>query len=311
MNVLKWRLALTAASFLCVALPASAATIVNVQTSLGDYKIELFEDLAPATVERFLSDVEAGAYHFTMVHYAANTFFAGGRYEYNTCNEGPVDQIPSIAPITAEETGLAHVPGTLAMVRDVENPNLVTGEWIINLGTNTPTSPGTAPIVIGEIVEGYNNADVVLDQWKVSMDGASPAVPTINYDGFLQIQCGLFGRDNLVFVTMEVESSDLSIPANYYDAESGLLHVTADAGAAGMLSLSFSLTETDPDVVIQALADTVAILTDTVPGIGSFDLATNTLTLPELVVDGQVVFTNLVFTLTDAEQLLFTLESFE
>lgn len=311
MNLLKWRCALTAASFLCVVVPASAATIVNVQTSLGEYKIELFEDLAPATVERFLSDVEAGAYHFTMVHYAANTFFAGGRFNYNTCSEGPVEQTPSITPITAEETGLAHVPGTLAMVRDVENPDLVTGEWIINLGFNTPTNPATAPIVIGEIVEGYGNADSVLDLWKVSMDGASPAVPTINYDGILQVQCGVFGRDNLVFVTMQVESSDTATPANFYDAASGLLHVTADAGAAGMLSLSFSLAETEPDVVIQALADTVSVLTETVPGIGTFDLATNTLTLPELVVDGQVVFTNLVFTLSDAEQLLFTLQSFE
>ena len=42
----------------------------------------------------------------------------------------------------------------------------------------------------------------------------------------------------------------------------------------------------------------------------TFDAATGNLTIPELVVDGQVAYTNLVFQLTDSENLFFTLQSF-
>jgi peptidyl-prolyl cis-trans isomerase A (cyclophilin A) len=288
----------------------SAATVVKVASSLGEYRIELYEDLAPNTVARFLSDVEAGSYHFTMIHYAASTYFVGGRYRYESCAQGPIDTTPAISAISTEETNLANSPGTLAMVRDSNNPDLITGEWLINLGNNIPADPSVAPVVIGEIIEGYGNADSVLDQWQVPMDGASPSVPTLNYEGFFSVQCGSFGRDNLIFVSMEVESVDSDTPANYFDAETGLLHVTADAAEAGLLSLSFSLAATEPEVIIQAMPESLSFLSETVPAIGSFDLATNTLTLPELVVDGQVAFRDLVFTLSDEANLQFTLQSF-
>ena len=55
----------------------------------------------------------------------------------------------------------------------------------------------------------------------------------------------------------------------------------------------------------------VVILTETVDKIADFDAETGLLVLPELVISGKVAFRNLSFILTDAEQLLFRLESFE
>ena len=77
------------------------------------------------------------------------------------------------------------------------------------------------------------------------------------------------------------------------------------------MGLSFSIYSIEPNVVIQALAESVVILEGSVPGIASFNLAIGNLTLPELSANGEVVFRNLVFLLTDAQNLLFTLQSFE
>ena len=89
------------------------------------------------------------------------------------------------------------------------------------------------------------------------------------------------------------------------------LHVTVDAGASGLASMAFSITATEPSVIVQLDLSSVEVLTETVDKIATFDAETGRLVLPELVISGEVAFRNLSFILTDAEQLLFTLESFE
>lgn len=285
-----------------------AATVVSVQTALGSYKIELYEDLAPNTVARFLSDVEAGRYQFTFVHFSANTYYVAGRYVYNSCTQGP-EEIAAGEARTVEETGLANTTGTVAMVRDALNPSQFTGEILVNLGNNTPASQSEAPVVIGTIIEGLSVADTVPDLWRVSLD-VSPSVPTINYDGIFTVQCGIFNRDNLVQLAMTVESVDGNDPANNYDSASQRVNLKVDAGSEGLLSLAFTIVQTAPQVVIQVLPETVAALTETVAGVSSYDAASETLTIPQLAVDGTVTYSDMVFSLTDAAQLQFTLQSF-
>jgi len=279
-----------------------------VQTALGAYKIELYEDLAPNTVARFLSDVESGRYHFSFVHFATNTYYVAGRYVYNSCSQGP-EEIDSGETIIAEETGLANVTGTVAMVRDSSNPSILTGEFLVNLGTNTPASQSTAPIVIGTIIEGLANADAVASQWRVAMD-VSPSVPTLNYDGNFAIQCGIFNRDNLVQLALTVESADEEEPVNNYDSATQRVNIKVDAGSEGLLSLAFTIEQTAPQVIIQVLPETVATLPEAVEGIATYDPASETLTIPQLAIDGTVTYSDMVFSLSDAAQLQFTLQSF-
>lgn len=285
-----------------------AATVVNVQTALGAYKIELYEDLAPNTVARFLSDVDSGRYHFTFVHFTTNTYYVAGRYVYNSCGQGP-EEIASGEPRVVEETGLANTTGTIAMVRDSSNSSLFTGEILINLGTNTPASQSTAPVVIGTITQGFDVADAVADLWKVSLD-VSPSVPTINYDGIFTVQCGTFNRDNLVQLALSVESVDGDSPVNNYDSATQRVNLKVDAGSEGLLSLAFTIEQMAPQVIIRALPETVTALAETVEGIAIYDSASETLTIPQLAIDGTLTYSNMVFSLTDAAQLHFTLQSF-
>ncbi|MCY4263397.1 MAG: hypothetical protein OXE78_00875, partial [Gammaproteobacteria bacterium] len=47
------------------------------------------------------------------------------------------------------------------------------------------------------------------------------------------------------------------------------------------------------------------------PGFATLDAVTGRLVIPELIVDGNVAYRNVVFMLTDLGQLLFTLLSYE
>ena len=292
-----------------LAAPLQAGTIIDVQWVLGTFRLELYDDLAPATVARFVDSVEAGSYQFSMIHFASATFYNGGLLSYPSCGLGPQPVSPAISPIALEATGLDNDPGTLAMVRDRNNPNMVTGEWILNFGYNSsifrsPDFGAPEPVVIGKIIEGYVYADAVLDRWKVAMSGASPSVPTIGYDNILSVECPFFTPDNTIRVAMEVVP-----PANSFNTTTGILSVKADAGQAGLLSVSFSLVQSSPSVIIQAMPDTLTELSETVPSIASYDVSSNTLTIPELFVDGELAYTNLVFSLTDEDQSHFTLQS--
>jgi peptidyl-prolyl cis-trans isomerase A (cyclophilin A) len=287
-----------------------ADTIVSVQTNLGNFTLELFEDKAPATVAHFLTHLEAGNYQFSMVHEATNTTITGGLYFYDSCSEGPVP-VASVVPIPVENTGLENSTGSLAMVPLASDSSMVGGQWHINLGHNQNAfPPGQEPVVIGEVVEGIETANTIADAWRVPMN-VSLSVPTVNYDGFQQVQCGLFTRDNVVKVAMDAVSVDppgTSDAANVFDESSSMLNIKVDAGAEGLLAVSLMLQSTDP-VIIQAQPETVSVLTDAVDGIATFDGATGNLNIPELVIDGQVAYTDVLFRLTDAENLFFTLLS--
>jgi hypothetical protein len=62
-------------------------------------------------------------------------------------------------------------------------------------------------------------------------------------------------------------------------------------------------------VIIQVQPETVTALTENVEGMSTFDATTNNLTIPALVINGQVAYSNMVFRLTDPEKLFFTLIS--
>lgn len=315
-----WRIISLYCVLACALLPSAmqAATIVNVQTNLGSFKLELFEDKAPATVAKFLANIEARAYQFSMVHQTSNVVVTGGQYFYNSCGEGPVP-VTGITPIPVENTGLLNTTRTIAMVPMASDPTMVSSEWVINLGNNDATYPeGAKPVVIGEVTEGLNTVDLIADAWRVPMD-VSPSVPTVGYDGVPIVQCGFFNADNVVKVAMQIESVDPpsegggsggNVPTapNYFDPATGMLSIKVNAGASGLLSLALRLESENP-IIIQAQPETVSVLTETVAGISTFDASTNNLTIPEIEINGQAAYSNVVFRLTDPENLFFTLIS--
>lgn len=286
---------------------ALAGSIVRVDTSLGTFRIELYDQQAPSTVANFLSNIETGLYQNTMVHFAGGTTIYGGAYTYSSCSQGPVAVSPATA-IAAEDTGFSNTTGTIAMTRNSDGT--IQNEWLINTGNNSALpNPESHPVVFGKVLDdGMNIVFDIDDLWKVAMD-VSPSVPTINYFQFV-VNCGLFNRDNVVFTAMTIESIDSTEPPVYLDEESGLLNTKVDLGTSGLIQLSFSIFATAPEVVIQALPESVISLSETVDNMATFDTETGELYIPELSVGGDVAFRDVRFLLTDLDNFLFTLQSF-
>ena len=293
-----------AASFL-LSMQSASATTVRVITSLGNFSIELFDDVTPVTVANFLNYVNSGRFNGTLIHRSVSNFIIqGGSFSFDASSR----KIVSVATDAAiqNEFNVPNTRGTVAMAKLGGDPNSATSGWFVNLADNRENldSQNGGFTVFGRVIgDGMTVVDSIAAQPTFTLAGLTD-FPLINYVS------GAIVTSNFVNIAIAVEEEPAPAP-NYFDEVTGLLRVTVDAGTLGLASMAFSITATEPDVVVQLDLSSVGVLTETVAKIATFDAKTGRLVLPELVVSGEVAFRNLSFILTDPEQLLFTLESFE
>jgi|TARA_B110000091_G_scaffold163781_1_gene174843 peptidyl-prolyl cis-trans isomerase A (cyclophilin A) len=293
-----------AASFL-LSMQSASATTVRVITSLGNFSIELFDDVTPVTVANFLNYVNSGRFNGTLIHRSVSNFIIqGGSFSFDASSR----KIVSVATDAAiqNEFNVPNTRGTVAMAKLGGDPNSATSGWFVNLADNRENldSQNGGFTVFGRVIgDGMTVVDSIAAQPTFTLAGLTD-FPLINYVS------GAIVTSNFVNIAIAVEEEPAPAP-NYFDEVTGLLRVTVDAGTLGLASMAFSITATEPDVVVQLDLSSVGVLTETVAKIATFDAKTGRLVLPELVVSGEVAFRNLSFILSDTEQLSFTLESFE
>lgn len=295
---------------LLLSAPLPAATIVRVQTMVGQFEVELYEHAAPEAVAQFLANVESGAYHFTMIHFALGGELRGGLYRYESCIEGPVIAAPEFR-FPVQESGIRNTTGTLALFRDPADPTLFTNEWLISLVSNAvDESSPFAPVAIGEVSSGMELINFIHnDSTRVNL-GVSPSVPTLGF-GRTVPSCSIFRPEHLYRLQYTVESVDpAAAVSNSFDAEREILSLNVDAGESGLLRVDFALDATEPRVILRALPETLQPLEAASSSMAVFEAQTGTLSVPEIRVLGDVALEDLVFDLSDAEQLRFTLRSF-
>ena len=293
-----------AASFL-LSMQSASATTVRVITSLGNFSIELFDDVTPVTVANFLNYVNSGRFNGTLIHRSVSNFIIqGGSFSFDASSR----KIVSVATDAAiqNEFNVPNTRGTVAMAKLGGDPNSATSGWFVNLADNRENldSQNGGFTVFGRVIgDGMTVVDSIAAQPTFTLAGLTD-FPLINYVS------GAIVTSNFVNIAIAVEEEPAPAP-NYFDEVTGLLRVTVDAGKLGLASMAFSITATEPNVVVQLDLSSVEVLTETVAKIATFDAKTGRLVLPELVVSGEVAFRNLSFILSDTEQLSFTLESFE
>ena len=119
-------------SGLLLAQPASA-TIVRVQTVLGDFDVNLYDKGTPLTVANFLAYVNSNAYANNVVHRSVPGFIiqTGGFR-----NPLPLVAVTERAAVTNEPV-YSNVRGTIAMAKLGSNPNSATSQWFISLADNS------------------------------------------------------------------------------------------------------------------------------------------------------------------------------
>jgi peptidyl-prolyl cis-trans isomerase B (cyclophilin B) len=149
---------------------------VDVRTSAGTIRLELYPAKAPKTVENFLQYVRDGHYNGTVFHRVIDGFMIqGGGFAAS------FKQKPTRAPVVNEaqaavKAGLKNQAGTIAMAR-TPDPNSATAQFFINLADNSfldwgdPRGDGHGYAVFGKVVSGQ---DVVT---KIAKTPTGPGGP--------------------------------------------------------------------------------------------------------------------------------------
>jgi peptidyl-prolyl cis-trans isomerase A (cyclophilin A) len=126
---------------LIVAQPA-LATIVQFQTTKGDFQVNLYDKTVPETVKNFLAYVNAGAYNNTVITRGIPKFIVqGGGFTYKTTNgKLSLVDVPK-NPAVINEPVYSNRRATIAMAKFAGRPNSATNEWFINLADNSAGNP--------------------------------------------------------------------------------------------------------------------------------------------------------------------------
>ena len=135
---------------------------VVIETSMGDFTVELFRPRAPVSVMNFLTYVQAGFYDGTIFHRVIrNLIIQGGGLD-----EDHTPRVEGLrGGILNEATNrLQNRRGTIAMAR-LGTPNSARAQFFINVGHNdtfnhrNTTPQGYGYAVFGRVVDGMNVVD--------------------------------------------------------------------------------------------------------------------------------------------------------
>jgi cyclophilin family peptidyl-prolyl cis-trans isomerase len=173
--------ALPLASLVLAAVSASAMPqdkanpVVEMKTSLGTVRIELFQDKAPITVKNFLGYVDDKFYDGTVFHRViADFMIQGGGFDATD----PISEKRTKSPIKNEaDNGVKNERGTLAMAR-TNVVDSATAQFFINVKNNDflnhreKSQRGYGYAVFGKVIEGME----VVDKIRAVETGSAAAV---------------------------------------------------------------------------------------------------------------------------------------
>ena len=169
--------ALFAFAFASSALAANPQ--VELDTTAGKIRIELYPDAAPKTVANFLDYVKAKHYDGMQFHRVIDGFMIqGGGFSTEFRSK------PTRPPVVNEagsssKAGILNTPGTIAMAR-TSDPDSATAQFFINLNDNkflnfrSPDPQGIGYTAFGKVVSGM---DVVNRIARTPKGGGKPVPP--------------------------------------------------------------------------------------------------------------------------------------
>lgn len=160
--------------------------------------IELYDDLAPLTVQNFLRYVQnpdtAADFLGTFFHRSVSGFVVqGGGY-----NASDVTHVNNFAPVHNEySVERSNLRGTVAMAKVGSDPNSATSEWFFNLADNSANldNQNGGFTVFGEVASGMNYVDQIAALATKNFGGAFTNLPLQNYTS------GTPTKDNFITIT--------------------------------------------------------------------------------------------------------------
>jgi cyclophilin family peptidyl-prolyl cis-trans isomerase len=173
---------LVALCFVCLAVVAAggaraANPVAVIETSMGTFKAELYEDKAPITVKNFVGYANDKFYDGTIFHRVIPTFMIqGGGHTADMAKKKTKDPI-----VNEAANGLSNKKGTLAMAR-TGDPNSATAQFFVNVKDNdfldkANAQDGHGYCVFGNVIEGMEVVDKIKAVATGTKDGMKD-VPT-------------------------------------------------------------------------------------------------------------------------------------
>ena len=153
---------------------------ILVETTLGDFKLELEGKLAPITVGHFLQLVDSGFYDGLIFHRVIPGFMVqGGGYTPGLELKEDDKTIPN-----ESGNGMSNMRGTIAMAR-LNEPHTANTQFFINVVDNVNLDPRSncwGYAVFGYVIEGIEVVDKIASvktgpQGKLRSD--VPMVPVV------------------------------------------------------------------------------------------------------------------------------------
>ena len=205
-----FRRSLLAAAFIVISpiFPRIAdATVVEFQTVMGNFEVNLYDNDTPETVTNFLNYVNNGAYTNSVYHRSVPGFIVqGGGFFYDMAL--PLETIPTNAPVVNEPV-FSNVRGTIAMAKLSGDPDSATSQWFFNLANNSANldSQNEGFTVFGQVVgDGMDVVDAIAALPIYDFNSPVNALPLRDYtqadfDALVPID-----ETNLVIVTAIIVS---------------------------------------------------------------------------------------------------------
>lgn len=286
---------------------SSAGTIVRISTGIGDFSIELLDDVAPITVQNFLKYVNRNDYNGTYFHRVVDNFVAqAGGFRFRLF-EGPID-VPSDPPIQ-NEFSVSNTRGTVAMAKIDGDPNSATNQWFVNLvdnSLNLDNNNGGFTVFGTVLGEGMVTVDAIDELPFVSLGVKASEAPFITS----------FYSDPRDFLYMNAEVTQrFSAAPHVFESTTGLLITSVSIdGGADLIGLNFNTVASASELTIRANPESAIPKRDSFTGIAEYSTVDGRLRIPELEVNlnGSIsLVTNVVFVLTDLQTATFVLESYD
>lgn len=185
-------LLLAIAGVVLAAAPSRAANpVLLIETSMGNIKVELFEDKAPITVKNIMGYVDDKFYDGTIFHRVMGKENTEDKRDFMIqCGgfEPGMKEKKGKDPIKNEsENGLSNERGTLAMARlgrdvgTVKAADSASSQFFINVGKNdfldkAKARDGVGYAVFGKVIEGMDVVDKIksVETGTVGSHGSVP-----------------------------------------------------------------------------------------------------------------------------------------
>ena len=150
------------------------------------FVMELFDDLAPLTVQNFLSYVK----NADLTRDLTGTFFhraiPGFVIQGGGFDTSDITKHITIGPEVHNEFDAArsNLRGTVAMAKTGLSPNTATSEWFVNLADNSGNldNQNGGFTVFGQIIQGLDVFDKIAALTRINQGGALTDLPVQNYN---------------------------------------------------------------------------------------------------------------------------------